>query len=86
MSAAFSALPALPALSEAVSVRYAREQYAIGYLHGLQDGAHGQTETVGFARFYVARCERSGRLVDVAEAYRRWLARSPSAQLVLFAD
>lgn len=71
--------------SEAVSVRYAREQYAIGYLHGLHDTSFGHAEAAQFARFYVARCERSGRLVDVQDAYRAWRWGSPEAtQLPLF--
>jgi len=68
----------------AVSVRYAREQYAIGYLQGRGD-ARFTDEALDFARFYGARCERAGRLVDVAEAYRQWRTRTQSAQLPLFA-
>lgn len=73
-------------LSDAVSVRYAREQYAVGYLQGRRDAAFLHAESVEFARFYVARCEASGRLVDVAQAYRRWLADSQTEQLTLFAE
>lgn len=77
------------ALSEAVSVRYAREQYALGFLHGRQDAAFGHADTSRqreFARFYVARCETAGRLVDVEQTYRRWLERAQSTQLDLFAQ
>ena len=86
-----SALPAMwaaavqPTSADAVSVRYAREQYAIGYLQGRQE-ATCDPDAAEFARFYSARCDRAGRLVDVAEAYRQWRAQAEAAQLELFTE
>jgi hypothetical protein len=78
-------MDAATALSEAVSVRYAREQYAIGYLHGVHDTSFGHAEALEFARFYVTRCERAGRLVDVQDSYRQWRWGKPvQEQLPLF--
>lgn len=59
--------------SAAVSVRYAREQYALGYAHG-RAGSDDRTDAAAFSRFFLARCERVGGLVDVADAYRDWQA------------
>lgn len=67
-------------------MRYAREQYAVGYVRGLHDEDFGQDEALEFARFYVARCDREGGLVDVQDAYRRWRWREQPAQLTLFGD
>lgn len=78
------AVTAVTALSDAVSVRYAREQYAIGYLRGLHDDFE-HAEALEFARVYAARCERAGRLVDVQDAYRQWRWERPvQEQLPLF--
>ncbi|MPY77980.1 MAG: hypothetical protein GEV04_05675 [Actinophytocola sp.] len=62
------------ALPEAVSVRYAREQYALGYAHGRADYDADRAEALSFARFFAARCEDIGELVDVYDAYRDWEA------------
>lgn len=62
------------ALPEAVSVRYAREQYALGYAHGRAGAEADRAEALSFARFFAARCEDTGELVDVYEAYREWEA------------
>lgn len=60
------------ALPDAVSVGYAREQYAMGYLHGRGESGIDRREALSFARFYVERCDAAGELVDVHDAYRRW--------------
>lgn len=57
----------------AVSVRYAREQYALGYAHG-RAGSDDRADATAFSRFFLARCEHAGGLVDVADAYRDWQA------------
>jgi len=57
----------------AVSVRYAREQYALGYAHGRDNRA----DAAAFARFFLARCEQADGLVDVAAAYRDWQVTAP---------
>ncbi len=63
------------ALPEAVSVRYAREQYALGYAHGRVGDDVDRGEALSFARFFAARCEDAGELVDVHAAYRDWVTR-----------
>lgn len=57
----------------AVSVPYAREQYALGYAHG-RAGSDDRTDAAAFSRFFLARCEHADGLVDVADAYRDWQA------------
>lgn len=65
-------------------MRYAREQYAIGYVRGLHNDDVAHDEALEFARFYVTRCDRNGGLVDVQDAYRRWRWRETPTQLSLF--
>lgn len=67
-------MPHAAASPEAVSVRYAREQYALGYAHG-RAGSDDRTDAAAFSRFFLARCEHAGELVDVADAYGDWQAR-----------
>ncbi|GAA5103537.1 hypothetical protein [Haloechinothrix salitolerans] len=62
------------ALTAAVSVRYAREQYALGYAHGRLGNEIDRAEALSFARFFATRCEDAGELVDVYDAYRVWEA------------
>lgn len=64
-------MPNAAAPQAAVSVRYAREQYALGYAHG-RAGSDDRTDAAAFSRFFLARCEHAGGLVDVADAYREW--------------
>lgn len=69
---------------DAVSVRYAREQYALGYVHGRSDGITAD-DAAEFARRYVDECAVAGRLVDVERIFTHWQAGSdPVAQLALF--
>ncbi|MPZ00238.1 MAG: hypothetical protein GEU97_20080 [Actinophytocola sp.] len=63
------------ALPEAVSVRYAREQYALGYVHGRAGDEVDRDEALAFARFFADRCETAGELVDVHAAHRDWVTR-----------
>lgn len=65
-------MQATTALPEAVSVAYAREQYALGYLHGRGETEIDRPGALSFARFYVDQCDAQGGLVDVHDAYRRW--------------
>lgn len=62
------------AFPEAVSVRYAREQYALGYAHGRVGDQADRAEALAFVRFFADRCEDAGGLVDVHDAYRDWAA------------
>lgn len=68
---------------DAVSVRYAREQYALGYVQGRSDDVSAD-DAAGFARRYVEDCASAGRLVDVEHAYAAWSGSDPSSQLALF--
>lgn len=70
------------AFSDAVPVRYAREQYALGFAHGRTDVT--EDDALAFARHYVHRCEAAGGLVDVRCAYDRWRETTRDNQLSLF--
>ncbi|TCP50773.1 hypothetical protein EV191_10733 [Tamaricihabitans halophyticus] len=67
-------MPSETIVPEAVSVRYAREQYALGYFQGRTNAEPGGGAGLDFARFYAEWCAREDRPMDVQEAYRRWLA------------
>lgn len=60
--------------ADAVSVGYAREQYALGYFHGRNESTPGDRSAYSFARYYTQQCARDDRLVDVRVAYGEWLA------------
>lgn len=61
--------------ADAVSVHYAREQYALGYFHGRNnDPGADPRAAFSFARFYTRQCARDDHLVDVQHAYQQWQA------------
>lgn len=68
---------------DAVSVRYAREQYALGYVQG-RSGDVAAEDAAGFARRYVDQCALAGELVDVEHAYAVWSDNASTSQLALF--
>lgn len=63
-----------PALPDAVSVRYAREQFAMGYIHGRADVGADRLDPLSFARFYADRCEFADGPVDVHSSYAHWVS------------
>lgn len=59
---------------DSVSVRFARHEYALGYIQGRNDTAAADLDAWAFARFYTAHCDREGGPINVHTAYRHWLA------------